>query len=37
VVLYDELIATYSEHYGADSNIVARTRKRRDEIAAMAP
>jgi tetratricopeptide (TPR) repeat protein len=35
VVLYDELIATYSEHYGADSNIVARTRKRRDEIAAM--
>lgn len=36
VALYDGLVATFSEHYGAGSNIVARTRQRRDEIAAMA-
>jgi serine/threonine-protein kinase len=37
VALYDGLIDTYSANYGADSNIVARTRQRREEIAAMKP
>jgi serine/threonine-protein kinase len=36
MALYDGLIAIFSEHHGADSNIVARTRQRRDELAALA-